>query len=91
MAQDGPKIAQVGPRWPQVGPRWPQDGPKLAQDGPQMAPRRRPNRSQIGLARPSDTNAEQVSVLVNVERPFREMLGPSWGPYGAYVGPYEGS
>ena len=71
--QDGPKMAQDGPRWPQVGPMG-------AQDGPQMAPRGAPNRSQIGLPRPSNIEAEKGRPQINLKRRFGPIWGPSWGP-----------
>ena len=80
----------MGPRCPQVGPRWPQVGPRGAQDGPQMAPREVPNRSQIGLPRPSNIEAEKGSARINLKCPFGSILAPSWGPYRAYVGPQKG-
>ena len=79
-----PKMAS---RWPQDGPRWHQVGPKSAQDGPQMAPRGAPNRSQIGLPRPSNIEAEKGSAVTNLKCGFGLFLGPSWGPYRPYVGP----
>ena len=93
-SQDGPKMA---PRWPrdgpkmaQYGPRWPQDNPKSSQDGHQRPPRGVPNRSQIGLPRFSNIEAEKVSAPANVKCHFGPFWGPSWGPCWAYVGPREG-
>ena len=66
MVQDGPKMAQDGPQdaqdGPKMGPRWPQDGSR-------WAPRRAPNRFQIGLPRFSKIEAEKGSARTNLKRP----------------------
>ena len=80
MAQDGPKMAQHGPK---MGPRW----PKMAQDGPKMGPRWAQDGSKIGLPRPSNIEADIGSAGVNLKYRFGPILGPSWGPYGAHMGP----
>ena len=88
MALSRPQMAPQGPKMaPPRGPRWPQDGPRGAQDGPQMAPRGAPNRSQIGLPRPSNIEAEKGRPAVNLRYGFGPFWDPSWGPYRPYVGP----
>ena len=82
-----PNRPKMAPKGAQLSPNGTQEDPKVAQLRPQNPPRGVPNRSQIGLRRLSNIEAEKGSALPNLKRPFWQILGPSWGPYGAYVGP----